>query len=135
VYHSSVTAGQDSYHNQSTPVVAGNILKAAFKVLNIDFVAKNGFNRHAYIHTYIDSYSHSKIEPPTDLLIYKHISCYHNCIRTYIHLQSFLKLTMYCCSFLAVALIGNPCMPYDICMKIFVGEDADIGEKHSVLNC
>ena len=27
-----------------------------------------------------------------------------------------------------VALIGNPCMPYDVCMKIFVGNDADIGE-------
>eukprot|EP01036_Dinobryon_divergens_P032594 gene32594-42214_t len=62
-----------SYFNQSTPVVAGNILKAAFQALNIDFVAKN------------------------------------------------------------VALIGNPCMPYDVCMKIFVGEDADIGETLSII--
>ena len=27
-----------------------------------------------------------------------------------------------------MALIGNPCMPYDVCVKIFVGLDADIGK-------
>jgi len=63
---SSVTAGQDSFFNQSTPIVTGNLLKPAFDALNIDFIAKN------------------------------------------------------------VALIGNPCMPYDVCLKIFVGLDADI---------
>ena len=26
-----------------------------------------------------------------------------------------------------IALIGNPCMPYDVYVKIFVGNDADIG--------
>lgn len=34
-----------------------------------------------------------------------------------------------------VALGNNPCMPYDVCVKIFAGLDADIVQWEQTYNC